>query len=95
VNVSEDPVCGSGNAAVAAFLGHADLLGLTGRSYIAHQGHELGRKGVVHVLTPEDGSIEIGGSCITCVDGVLGSALSMRLSAESPPARAKGDQGWD
>jgi PhzF family phenazine biosynthesis protein len=71
VEVPEDPVCGSGNAAVAAFLVHHDLLDLTGRSYTAHQGHELGRKGVVHVRVPDDDSIEIGGSCVTCIDGLL------------------------
>jgi PhzF family phenazine biosynthesis protein len=71
VGVSEDPVCGSGNASVAAFLAHCDLLTVTGLTYTAQQGYEVGRCGVIAVcVDPADRSIEIGGSCVTCVDGL-------------------------
>jgi PhzF family phenazine biosynthesis protein len=68
--VPEDPVCGSGNAAVAAFLANAGLLGETGSSYTASQGTELGRRGRVHVRVRDEGrEIEIGGTAVTAVDG--------------------------
>jgi PhzF family phenazine biosynthesis protein len=68
--VPEDPVCGSGNAAVAAFLANANLLGETGTTYTASQGTELGRRGRVHVRVREDGrEIEIGGTAVTALDG--------------------------
>ncbi len=72
VNVPEDPVCGSGNAGVAAFLNHFDLLAATGLTYTAQQGYEVGRCGVLSVcVDPADRSIEVGGSSVTCVDGLL------------------------
>jgi PhzF family phenazine biosynthesis protein len=72
VNVPEDPVCGSGNASVAAFLAHYGKLGITGREYTANQGREVGRNGLIHVIVDEAGrSIEIGGAAVTCVDGEI------------------------
>ena len=71
-NVPEDPVCGSGNASVAAFLVHSDKLNLTGETYVANQGQELGREGFVHVSVSRAGqTIEIGGSSVTCIEGSL------------------------
>ncbi len=71
-NVPEDPVCGSGNASVAAFLVHSDTLNLTGETYVANQGQELGREGFVHVSVSRAGqTIEIGGSSVTCIEGSL------------------------
>lgn len=67
----EDPVCGSGNAAVAAFLHANDQLGQIGTQYCASQGREVGRDGVVEVRVADDGAIEIGGAVVTCVDGVV------------------------
>jgi len=70
--VAEDPVCGSGNASVAAFLAHADMLGSIGYSYMASQGTEMGRDGRVSVhVNKADMSVEIGGACVTCIDGIL------------------------
>jgi PhzF family phenazine biosynthesis protein len=72
VNVAEDPVCGSGNASVAAFLQYHGRLSLTGNPYTAGQGEELGRKGRITVqLDPSDGSIEIGGQAVTCIEGTV------------------------
>ncbi len=70
--VPEDPVCGSGNAAVGAWLQHAGLrLGAGGR-HVASQGRELGRDGFVSVrVDPETHRIWIGGPAVTCVDGAL------------------------
>lgn len=71
-NVPEDPVCGSGNASVAAFLVHSNKLSLTGETYVANQGQELGRAGCVHVRVSRAGqTIEIGGASVTCIEGSL------------------------
>lgn len=70
--VPEDPVCGSGNASVGAFLAHTGLLQQTGASYAASQGIELGRDGRVTVRVADDGrQVTIGGQAVTVVDGTL------------------------
>ena len=70
--VPEDPVCGSGNISVAAFLAHAGLLKQFGLEYTARQGMQLGRDGRVSIRVGEGGSfIELGGHALTCVDGAL------------------------
>jgi PhzF family phenazine biosynthesis protein len=70
--VPEDPVCGSGNASVGAYLGVRGLLGETGDRYRASQGREVGRDGVVEVEVARDGrSVEIGGTAVTVIDGAL------------------------
>ena len=68
--VPEDPVCGSGNISVAAFLRETGLLKEFGQTYTARQGMQVGRDGRIQVrVTPE--SIQIGGEAVTCVDGNL------------------------
>jgi PhzF family phenazine biosynthesis protein len=67
--VPEDPVCGSGNAAVAAFLRDYGLIEGDDVRYVASQGREIGRDGLVHVRVTRDGDIEIGGRAVTVVDG--------------------------
>jgi PhzF family phenazine biosynthesis protein len=70
VGVFEDPVCGSGNAAVAAHIRASKLDAVVGREYVAHQGAALGRDGEVRVRL--DGvDVYIGGSCVTAVDGQI------------------------
>lgn len=70
--VAEDPVCGSGNASVAAFLAHAGMLDAIGYHYVASQGRALGRDGRVWVhVNRADLSVEIGGASVTCIDGTL------------------------
>jgi PhzF family phenazine biosynthesis protein len=70
--VAEDPVCGSGNASVGAYLACTGLLARTGTRYRASQGRELGRDGSVEVSVADGGrTIEIGGTCVTVVDGQL------------------------
>lgn len=70
--VPEDPVCGSGNACVAAFLDYSGLMDAIGRRYLARQGKALGREGHVWVETDTSGErIEIGGASVTCIDGSI------------------------
>jgi PhzF family phenazine biosynthesis protein len=70
VGVAEDPVCGSGNASVAAYLIHYGLMREIGTEYLARQGMQVGRDGQVAVRVQGD-AIQIGGYAVTCVDGTL------------------------
>jgi PhzF family phenazine biosynthesis protein len=70
--VNEDPVCGSGNASVAAYLREAGLLARTGTRFRTSQGREVGRDGVVEVVIgDQEQSIEIGGTAVTVIDGTV------------------------
>ena len=63
----EDPVCGSGNAAVAVHRIRAGTIG-DGDTYLARQGREIGRDGEIRVRIA-GGDVHVGGQCVTCVDG--------------------------
>ena len=63
--VPEDPVCGSGNLSVAAYVKTR-----FGDHYVARQGMQLGRDGQVSVRIGKD-HVQIGGHAVTCVDGTL------------------------
>ena len=67
--IPEDPVCGSGNAAVAAYRLAQGQIG-EGDSYRASQGRQLGRDGWIDVRIA-DGSVHVGGQCVTCVEGMV------------------------
>lgn len=68
--IPEDPVCGSGNASVGAFLHRAGTL--PAREYVASQGREIGRDGYVTVRVDDvTGRVWIGGAAVTCVDGAM------------------------
>lgn len=70
--VPEDPVTGSANAAIGAFLLAHDALKTIGANYRASQGREIARDGYVDVRVEEDtGEVWIGGQTVTCVDGLL------------------------
>jgi PhzF family phenazine biosynthesis protein len=70
--VPEDPVTGSANAALPAYLARHGLLGRTGREYLATQGTELGRDGRVRVrVLDTNGRSEIGGQAVTVVEGEI------------------------
>jgi len=70
--VPEDPVTGSANAALPAYLAHHGLLERTGREYVATQATELGRDGRVYVrVLDDDGRAEIGGHAVTVVEGEM------------------------
>lgn len=68
--IAEDPVCGSGNLSVAAYLQATHQLARFGSRYVARQGMQVGRDGRVHVRVDPDG-IRIGGQAVTCIDGTL------------------------
>ncbi len=68
--VPEDPVCGSGNAAVGAYLGATGLLARTGAAYVASQGRELGRDGAVAVEV-RGHEVSIGGAAVTVIEGTI------------------------
>jgi PhzF family phenazine biosynthesis protein len=70
--VPEDPVTGSANAALPAYLVHHGLLDRTGREYVATQATEMGRDGRVPVRVLDDtGRAEIGGQAVTVVEGEI------------------------
>jgi PhzF family phenazine biosynthesis protein len=68
--IVEDPVCGSGNISVAAYLTLAGQGSRFGARYVARQGMQLGRDGQVSIRF-DGGKIYLGGSAVTCVDGLL------------------------
>lgn len=68
--IPEDPVCGSGNISVAAYLAFTGQAAGFGTGYVARQGMQLGRDGQVSIRY-DDGKILLGGSAVTCVDGTL------------------------
>jgi PhzF family phenazine biosynthesis protein len=70
--VPEDPVCGSGNGAVAAWLRHTGQVDAFGRDFLSSQGAAVGRAGLVHLSIGAD-AIRVGGRAVTCVEGYLAS----------------------
>jgi PhzF family phenazine biosynthesis protein len=68
--IPEDPVCGSGNISVAAYLKASGQAGRFGERYTARQGMQLGRDGQVSIRF-EGGKILLGGGAVTCVEGTL------------------------
>jgi PhzF family phenazine biosynthesis protein len=80
--IPEDPVTGSANAAIAAYLQASGKLARYGTHYHASQGREVGRNGVVEVQIDVVGStITIGGHCIIGARGEL--LLGQPLLAQS------------
>lgn len=65
--IAEDPVCGSGNGAAAAFRLSAGQIG-AGDSYVASQGRQVGRDGFITIRI-EGQDIHVGGQCVTCITG--------------------------
>jgi PhzF family phenazine biosynthesis protein len=68
--VPEDPVCGSGNAAIAAALLEAGRLA-PGAVHVASQGRELGRDGRVDVQVDAAGAVWIGGHVQPVIRGTV------------------------
>lgn len=67
--IAEDPVCGSGNGAVAAYRLLSGQI-QSGDAYVARQGREVRRDGFIHVhIDGED--VHVGGTCVTCITGSL------------------------
>lgn len=70
----EDPVCGSGNGSVAAFIARHKDTGAASGSYIAEQGIEIGRDGEVHASWERSGdsiTIRIAGEAAVFASGQL------------------------
>lgn len=65
--IPEDPVTGSANAAIAAWLLHNNAL--PAHRYVASQGRELGRDGRVEVDVDAAGDVWIGGRTQTVIRG--------------------------
>lgn len=65
--LAEDPVTGSLNAGIAAWLIGA---GLASTNYVARQGTALGRDGRVYV-SKQGADIWIGGGSVTCISGTV------------------------
>lgn len=68
LGVPEDPVTGSLNAGIARWLVESGRV--TG-SYLAGQGHALGRAGLVRIDVDEAGTIRVGGATLTTVSGTV------------------------
>lgn len=66
--LTEDPVTGSLNAALAQWLIGA---GMAPARYVASQGTALQRAGRVHVERTADGTVWIGGDTVTCIEGTV------------------------
>jgi PhzF family phenazine biosynthesis protein len=69
--INEDPVCGSCNGGIAVFRYARGLLPLGMTQYVATQGQCLGRSGVVTVRVDTDGKVDLGGRCVTTIEGVI------------------------
>jgi PhzF family phenazine biosynthesis protein len=66
--LTEDPVTGSLNAALAQWLIGA---GLAPERYVAAQGTALQRAGRVFIERDAGGTIWVGGASVTCIDGTV------------------------
>lgn len=66
--IPEDPVTGSGNAAIAAWLARHGRL--PAASYLASQGREVGRDGQVWMRVDGD-RVSLGGRAVTVIDGMV------------------------
>ncbi|XAH21351.1 PhzF family phenazine biosynthesis protein [Xylophilus sp. GW821-FHT01B05] len=71
LGINEDPVCGSGNGAIAAFIHKTGQTETFGRSYVSTQGVMVGRAGRISVNIGTDGAVQIGGQSMTCLDGTI------------------------
>lgn len=69
--VNEDPVCGSGNGSVAAFIRDTGQIGKFGTRYAATQGAVVGRAGKLTVDFEGTSSIRVGGQSVTCIEGSI------------------------
>lgn len=68
--VNEDPVCGSGNGCVAAYIRHTGQTAEFGSDFLATQGVVVGRAGMLRLSITDD-AIRVGGNAMTCIDGTL------------------------
>ncbi|GAB2496381.1 PhzF family phenazine biosynthesis protein [Arenimonas alkanexedens] len=69
--IPEDPVTGSANAAIAAWIHDCGALAAIGPRYLVSQGREMGRDGRIEVSVDKDGEAWIGGCTQTVIRGTL------------------------
>lgn len=73
--IPEDPVCGSGNGAVALHRSAHSMRGVEAFSYKAEQGLEVGRRGVLHLKVTENSArapqIYLGGHAAKVIEGTI------------------------
>jgi PhzF family phenazine biosynthesis protein len=69
--IAEDPVCGSGNVAVAGHLRATGRGGEVEAGYVARQGRCVGRDGHVFVGATAEGDVLVGGHVVTVVSGTV------------------------
>lgn len=67
--IPEDPVTGSANAAITAWMHQNDAL--PARQFVSSQGREVGRDGIVECAVDDEGETWIGGRTQTVIEGVL------------------------
>jgi PhzF family phenazine biosynthesis protein len=67
--IPEDPVTGSANATIAAWM-HSNGV-LPAPRFLSSQGREVGRDGIVEIAVDDDGEAWIGGQTQTVIEGVL------------------------
>lgn len=67
--IAEDPVCGSGNGAAAAYRRHMGQVA-AGDAYVAAQGMAVGRDGRVRIRITDD-AIHVGGQAVVVAQGEL------------------------
>jgi PhzF family phenazine biosynthesis protein len=75
LGVPEDPVCGTGNGSVAAYIAKHGLMPGERFEYLAEQGSEVQHPGTV-VVRAESGksgkwTIQVGGQAVTVVAGEI------------------------
>ncbi len=81
--VNEDPVCGSGNASVGAYVAHSQAFADLLPAYTSSQGREIGRDGHVAVRASRE-VVQIGGASVTCVDGMMVAPPPPALASLAP-----------
>lgn len=72
--VTEDPVCGSGNGSVAAYIARHKHAGEAKGNYVAEQGIEIGRDGLVHASWERENEclrVKIAGQAAVSASGQL------------------------
>ena len=71
--ITEDPVCGSGNGCVGAYIAHSGLADAP-LEYRAEQGIEMGRPGRLQVRIEQEESgyrVQVGGRAVSLFEGTL------------------------
>jgi len=67
--IPEDPVTGSANAAIAAWMNENDAL--PAPRYLSSQGREVGRDGIVECAVDPEGEVWVGGQTQTVIKGAF------------------------